>query len=105
LLKRFLTLSRSRNPSVIPSKALASISTSSFDFTPAVALTLKFRCATRPAISTNRSIAHLYPGTHELVMTSIDKFDRRGRPGDSIKIVVPNISSITAPAAKVIKIR
>ena len=59
----------------------------------------------KEVVETSIELSHLYPGTHELVMTSIDKFDRRGRPGDSIKIVVPNISSIAAPAAKVIKIR
>jgi hypothetical protein len=62
----------------------------------------KFRKAVQ---GTQLNLTNLLPGTHTLIMASIDKSGRTGIKSQGITIEVPDISSIAAPKSKGIKIR
>jgi hypothetical protein len=54
---------------------------------------------------TTINMNNLFPGTHTLTVTAIDKNGKPGLPAAGIQISVPDVSSIAAPTTKGIKVR
>ena len=50
-------------------------------------------------------ISDLNPGDHSLILTAFDKYGRAGVASKPVNLIVPNVSNISAPTSKGIKIR
>jgi hypothetical protein len=62
----------------------------------------KFR---KETTETSLRLSGMLPGTHQLVITAIDSKGRLGKPGASVMIIVPDVSSIAAPVVKGLRVR